>query len=115
MSKNYTNHEGLPQLHVVDECVFTGMVINIVPKGSAFLTVFDSLIIKMMEGGLTKKWNRDVVDALVAEKMMALERNHTKSRPFSLQDVQIAFYIISFGYVVAFLVFVCEVSSRKFI
>ena len=109
----YVDHEGLPLLHIVNECFASRRGVNIVQKGSAFLTIFDSTIVRMVEGGLTKKWNRDVVDALVVEKMMALSRNHTKSRPFSLKDVQIAFYVISFGYVLAFLVFVCEVSSRR--
>ena len=109
----YMDHEGLPLLHIVNECFTTFMITNIVPKGSAFLTVFNSVITRMIEGGLTKKWDRDVVDALIMEKMIALDRNHTISRPFSLEDVQIAFYVISLGYGLSFFVLLCEISSIK--
>jgi hypothetical protein len=103
LKMKYVDQDGLPLLHLLNECLSTFVLANIVPKGSAFLTVFDNVITKIVESGLTIKWNNDVVDSFTIEKMINLNRNRTNVKSFSIYDVQSAFYIIVevFSYLVA--------------
>jgi hypothetical protein len=113
MKMKYVDHDGLPLLHIVNECLSTFLLTNIVPKGSAFLTVFDNVITKIVESGLTIKWNNDIVDSLTIEKMINLNRNRTSLKSFSIYVVQSAFYIIVLGYISSFLLFLCEVLYKN--
>jgi hypothetical protein len=114
MKMKYVDQDGLPLLHILlNECLNTFVLANIVPKGSAFLTVFDNVITKTVESGLTIKWNNDVVDSLTIEKMINLNRNRTSLKSFSIYDVQSAFYIIVLGYISSFLLFLCEVLCKN--
>ncbi|KAH0819030.1 hypothetical protein GEV33_003761 [Tenebrio molitor] len=89
MKTKYVDNDGSPLLHVVDECLTTFLMGNLMPKGSAFLTVFNNVITKVTEAGLTVKWDNDIVDSLTLEKMINLSRNRTTTKPFTLYDVQI--------------------------
>jgi hypothetical protein len=113
MNMKYVDQDGLPLLHIVNECLSNFLLINIVPKGSAFLTVFDNVITRIVESGLTIKWNNDIVDSLTIEKMINLNRNRTSVISFSIYDVQSAFYIILLGYISALLLFLCEVLYKN--
>ncbi|XP_068894960.1 uncharacterized protein [Tenebrio molitor] len=113
MKMKYVDQDGLPLLHIVNECLSTFLHINIVPKGSAFLTVFDNVITRIVESGLTIKWNNDVVDSLTIEKMINMNRNRTSVKSFSIYDVQSAFYIIVMGYIFSLLLFLCEVLYKN--
>jgi phosphatidate phosphatase APP1 len=53
MKMKCVDQDGLPFLHIVKECLSTFLHINIAPKGSAFLTVFDNVITRIVESGLT--------------------------------------------------------------
>jgi hypothetical protein len=113
LKMKYVDQDGLPLLHLLNECLSTFVLANIVPKGSAFLTVFDNVITKIVESGLTIKWNNDVVDSFTIEKMINLNRNRTNVKSFSIYDVQSAFYIIVLGYISSLLLFLCEVLYKK--
>ncbi|KAJ3647497.1 hypothetical protein Zmor_019372 [Zophobas morio] len=112
LSTKYVDSEGFPRLHIVDECLNTFLVGHVVPKGSAFLTIFNNFITKMMEAGLTEKWLRDVFDSTVTEKTYILNKNKQSVKAFSMDDLQIAFYGIVVGYVGSFLVFLCELRTK---
>ncbi|KAH0821554.1 hypothetical protein GEV33_001237 [Tenebrio molitor] len=75
MKTKYVDNDGSPLLHVVDECLTTFLMGNLMPKGSAFLTVFNNVITKVTEAGLTVKWDNDIVDSLTVEQMINLSRN----------------------------------------
>jgi hypothetical protein len=96
-------------LHIVNECLSTFLVASIVPKGSAFLTVFNNIITRVVESGLTLKWNEDIINSMIIEKGMSLGKKKTRVRAFCLQDVQGAFFVIILGYGCSMLVFLCEV------
>ncbi|KAH0821647.1 hypothetical protein GEV33_001144 [Tenebrio molitor] len=49
MRTKYIDNDGLPLLHIVNECLTTCLVANIVPKGSVLLSVFNNVITKAME------------------------------------------------------------------
>jgi hypothetical protein len=108
MRTKYIDNDGLPLLHIVNECLTTCLVANIVPKGSVLLSVFNNVITKAMESGLIVKWNNDIIDSLTAEKMISLSRNRTSVRAFSLYDVQTAFYVVILGHSLSILLFLCE-------
>jgi hypothetical protein len=113
MNSKYIDQDGLPLLHIVNECLGTYLIINIVPKDSAFLTVFDNVITKSVESGLIIKWNNDIIDSLTIEKMINMNRNRTSLKSFSIYDVQSAFYIIILGYICSLLLFLCEVLYKN--
>jgi hypothetical protein len=99
MSKSiyeYVDDDGQPLLHIVNECVSSFVVATVVPKGSAFLHVFDNLIIRLYESGLATKWYRDVFDSIVIEKMVSISKKRKSVQSFSLYDTESAFYTIIF-------------------
>jgi hypothetical protein len=108
----YVDDDGLPLLHIINECLTTFLMTHVVRKGSAFLTVFNNVITKVVESGLTVKWNNDIVDSFAIEKIISLSRNRTRVNSFSLYDVQSAFYIIIIGYISSILLFMCEILYK---
>jgi hypothetical protein len=46
IQSKYTDDDGQPLLHIVDECAGNFVLANIVPEGSAFLNVFNNIIFK---------------------------------------------------------------------
>jgi hypothetical protein len=112
IKSKYTDDDGQPLLHIVDECAATFMVARIVPEGSAFLNVFNNIIVQVFENGLGWKWTRDVVDSILTEKLMERKKNKKSVRSFSLHDFQSAFYVIVFGHACLVLVLLCEIVSK---
>ncbi|KAH0815784.1 hypothetical protein GEV33_007007 [Tenebrio molitor] len=98
MKTRYVDNDGLPLLHIVDECLATFLLGTVMPKDSAFLTVFNNVITQVTEAGLTVKWNNDIVASLTVEKMISLNRNRPTTKPFKLYDVQTAFYVVILGH-----------------
>jgi hypothetical protein len=114
MSKSiYVDDDGQPLLHIVNECVSSFVVATIVPKGSAFLHVFDNLIIRLYESGLTTKWYRDVFDSIVIEKMISISKKRKSVQSFSLYDTESAFYTIILGYVCSLVVLLGEILWKR--
>ncbi|RZC37862.1 hypothetical protein BDFB_004727 [Asbolus verrucosus] len=113
IKSKYVDEAGLPLLHIVDECVTTFLTANIVPKGSAFLTVFNNVIMRLHESGLTSKWYDDVVDSMIAEKMISLSKSQKDVKSFSLYDVQSAFYLIVLGDFCSVIVFFGELLLKR--
>ncbi|KAH0818167.1 hypothetical protein GEV33_004624 [Tenebrio molitor] len=93
----YVDDDGQPLLHIVNECVSTFKIATLVPKESAFLNVFDDVIIKLYESGLTWKWYNDMFDSIVAEKMIRISKKRKRVKSFSLRDTESAFCIIALG------------------
>jgi hypothetical protein len=110
----YVDDDGQPLLHVVNECVSTFKVATTVPKGSAFLNVFDNIIIKLHESGLTWKWFNDMLDSIVAEKMISISKKRKSLKSFSLHDTESAFYIIILGLGCSVVVFLGEILHKTF-
>lgn len=107
----YLGHEGVSPLHIVEENLATFLTTGLVPKGSPFLIVFNYVITSMFEAGLTKKWYNDVVDSMVIEHKHKIEDSE-EFEPFSLEDIQAAFYVIAFGYCGSVFVFLCEIFFK---
>jgi hypothetical protein len=114
VSRNkYVDDDGQALLHIVKECVGTYAVSTIVPKGSAFLKVFNSIIIKLFEGGFTMKWLNNLLDSIAAEKMIRKSKKHTSVKSFSLHDIESAFHILILGNICCVLVFFSEIVWKR--
>ena len=113
IKSQYVDEEGAPLLHVVDECLAHFLMAHIVQKGSPFLPVFNNLIKRVVEAGLTLKWHQDVLDSMEIEKMISLNKQGENVQGFTLYDLQIAFYLLVLGIVAAFLVFFVELLTRR--
>jgi hypothetical protein len=114
IQSKYTDDDGQPLLHIVDECAGNFVLANIVPEGSAFLNVFNNIIFKVHESGLTWKWMNDILDSVLAEVMMKRYKNqHKKNRSISLRDIQSAFYVIVLGHACSILLFLGELVSKR--
>jgi hypothetical protein len=110
----YVDDDGQPLLHIVNECVSTFKIATLVPKGSAFLNVFDDVIIKLYESGLTWKWYNDMFDSIVAEKIIRISKKRKSVKSFSLRDTESAFCIIALGLACSVVVFLGEILHKTF-
>lgn len=112
INDQFLDDNGLPLVHIVEQCVTGHFISFIVPKGSPFIRKFNS-IIKMLNGaGFSKKWYGDVAKNFVySGKGSALRMSD--DRVLDLGDVQTAFYLLAMGLGVSFFVFLWEVWRRR--
>lgn len=110
---NYVNEDGTPRIHIMSECLASYLISYIVPKGSALLNAFNKVILRLVQSGLTLKWYNDVEFSIVLEKLMKLYGIKTLWRPFSLYNIQSAFFIWLLGTGFSIFVFVVETLFRK--
>jgi hypothetical protein len=110
---HYLDEDGTPLLHIVNECFTSYFISYIVPRGSALLHIFDRVILKFVESGLTTKWYRDIEDSMLLERLIKLNKNKTLWAPFSLRDLQGAFSVWIIMSLFTMLVFFCEVLLRS--
>jgi hypothetical protein len=113
IKSRYLDDDGLPLLHIVNECVTTFLTANIVPANSPYIAIFNEIITKLFESGLTSKWYNDVFDSMVTEKLINLNKNREKTQSISLYDAQSAFHLILVGHICSILVFLGEILSKK--
>ncbi|GLV40561.1 Ionotropic receptor 10a [Carabus blaptoides fortunei] len=100
--------DGMEMLHVTNECPWSYYLAYIVPRGSPYLPVFDMLITTFREAGLINKWSLDTTDAFILEKRVPPTMASDILKPFTLTDMQTAFFLLSFGLAIAMLVFLVE-------
>ena len=108
----YLGVEGSPLLHIVNECLHSFLIVNVLQKGSPFLKTFNNVIAKLVEGGLPQKWYNDGLEAGSREKL--LEKNIEEFKRIGyLDDVQLAFHVLALGYLVSALAFLHERFRMK--
>jgi hypothetical protein len=110
---HYLDEDGTPLLHIVNECFTSYFISYIVPRGSALLHIFDKVIVKFVESGLTSKWYRDIEDSMLLERLINLNKNKTLWAPFNLRDLQGAFFVWMIMSLFTVLVFFSEVLLPK--
>ncbi|KAJ3647503.1 hypothetical protein Zmor_019377 [Zophobas morio] len=103
----YTGKDGVPLLHMVRECHSSFLIVDIVPKGSPFLFAFNSVIMRLFEGGFTSKWYRDVSSSIETEATKGLDRGISFAS-FTIYDMQAAFRVMVLGHGCSMVVFVLE-------
>lgn len=113
ISAVYLNSNGEKLLYLTKICPLSYILGYIVPRGSTYLSSFNSVIAKLVEGGFAQKWHSDVAyDMIIRTNFKNLV--NTSVRAFDLRDVQVAFYILFCGSVVSCLVFAVELLCRDF-
>ncbi|KAK9887161.1 hypothetical protein WA026_020612 [Henosepilachna vigintioctopunctata] len=110
---NFTNDEGRPLLHVVEECPISYFITYIVPLGSPYIKRINELIMEFSEAGLIEYWYSSMVENLIKGKTIHEHRVHfEKRRPFSMKDVEFSFFILYAGLTLSIIVFSLELSAR---
>ena len=109
----YLSADGTPLLHVVNECFTSYFISYIVPRGSALLNIFDVILLRLVESGLTSKWYQDVEYSITTEELMNLNHRKKLWRAFNLFDLQAAFFLWVVGVNYATLTLFCELFFSK--
>ncbi|KAJ3647491.1 hypothetical protein Zmor_019367 [Zophobas morio] len=104
----FVGQDGVPLLHIAKETLTTHLTTSVVPKGSPYLVIFNRVIRKLIEGGLISKWYDDVVESLIIEHSSQTIKDQP-FKPFAVEDVQAAFYVIVVGYGTSAFIFFCEI------
>lgn len=107
----YTKEDGVPLLHILNECHGSLLLVYIVPKYSPFLDAFNKIIIRFFESGFFAKWYEDILHGFVIEVVKA--QKYKEIHPISLNDVQVAFFVLFFGWILSSLIFFTEVGINK--
>lgn len=105
----YTYPDETPMIHIVKQCPRRYYLAQVVRKDWPFLKKFNRFYQYIEEAGLNMKWY-DLVDySLIAEKLINTPMIRApKLQPFSLYDLQVAFYIYFLGLILCFSTFLFE-------
>ena len=103
-------------LHITDECPITYMASYLVPKGSIYLPSINNIVSRLYEGGLTDWWQDKAWDLLYLPYRFHYGKDTKKVeilKPFSLEDVFLAFIILLVGLNVGVIIFIIEFVVYK--
>lgn len=106
----YILPDGTKLMHMVEECPAYYYLAYILPKRTPYLQVFNSFFHKVIESGLTEKWNWDSTDIKTKLSYTKSQLKQKTLKLFSLSDLQLAFYILATGMLFSALVFGAELS-----
>lgn len=109
ISTTYKKNDGYPMLHLMKKCVSSSYLGYIVPKGCPYLNRLSRTINGFAESGLIEKWYEDVMEALMMESLRNSSCSDEELKPFDLEDVQAAFYILILGQFCATITLVFEI------
>lgn len=111
LKTKYLGDNGEPLLHIVKECPISYSVAYIVPKGSAYLPRFNSILLQLLDGGFISKWYSDVVDTILLENQFKKTLIEPIQRAFNFYDLQSAFLILTLGCLISVAVFLGELYA----
>lgn len=109
--------DGYPLLHLMKKCPSSVFIAYVVPNGSPYLNRFNFILYKFSEAGLLEKWYRDVIDALIWDK---LKRDsfylNDDQKAINFNDVKAAFCLLTIGLFVGCIVLIVErrIFKNKF-
>jgi hypothetical protein len=99
------------KLHLISECARRYRIAYIVPKGFYFLEEVNEILLRIGEAGIVRK-----IIGLVSFKSNLLyainNREKSKKKVFTLNDLQLAFYVLIIGYVISLLTFFLEIVVK---
>ncbi|PSN31720.1 Ionotropic receptor 875 [Blattella germanica] len=107
--KKYTK-DGYPLLHWVKENILTSYSVYEVPRNSRYLHKFNVVITRLVESGIRRKWDNDVLYQAMLQGNITNEVSPKTARiqSLSLYHMQTAFYILSIGLFGSLLEFAIE-------
>jgi hypothetical protein len=105
--------KGIPQLHLVQECLSWYVEAYEVRRESPFLPYFNFLISGVIESGLSKKWRDDDQSAVAGQKRRMIQASNQKVI-LQLSHLQAAFFTLIIGLFISILVFLWECGLFSF-
>lgn len=110
VNNRYLDEEGNPRLHIVDECIRSYFLAYITPSGSPYIYYINYVLSKLTEAGLTKKWLKDIINAIELESQnILLQGGHSGRRKLNNEDLYIAYIVLLTGYIFSILIFLKEI------
>ncbi|GFG31020.1 hypothetical protein Cfor_05045 [Coptotermes formosanus] len=98
-------------LHCVQECPMIYFSSYMVPRGSSYLKDINTIVGRLFEGGLIRKWYYDAIyETCLPIRLRSANRGigDFKQKRFSLNDLLIAFMVLIFGLGLGALVLLME-------
>lgn len=114
MKVRHIGDNGEPVLHLVDECLTVYLCGLLVHKGSPLIDPINNIVGKLRGNGVFKKWEVDVMDSLMREKMMNLTRNEKSQKILTLYDLKSSFYLLLYGWGVSTATLFVEILNDRY-
>ncbi|XP_046998173.1 ionotropic receptor 21a-like [Schistocerca americana] len=109
-SRHYVRN-GFPLLHLTKECPLPAVVAFATQKYSPLQPRFDSLIRRIVEAGLYKKWQKNTLDESIAAGDLLLISNRegkADTERITMSHLQMPFYLLFLGYFLSSVLFFTE-------
>jgi hypothetical protein len=105
-----------PLLHFVQECPIIYFSSYVVPKGSPYLKVINTIVGRLFESGLIRKWYYDAIYEIYLPIRLEAGRDigDSKQKEFTLRDLLVAFVVLILGCGLSGAAFLMEFCLRKF-
>ncbi|XP_045128433.1 ionotropic receptor 21a-like [Portunus trituberculatus] len=109
IAANFTNRLGEETLHVMRECFQAYRIALVMPKKSPYKPNFDAVVVQVVEAGLIRHWNEDI---LRRSRRVSTEEpeDADNERQFTVDDLQGAWLILALGYLTALTAFLVELA-----
>jgi hypothetical protein len=116
----YQASDGSPLLHVVRECPRHYLLGYLMPRGSPYLPYINDGIARLVEAGIVEHWKEitpsnagthDRFNFSYLREIAAINKENSKA--FSLEDLQLAFYILAVGLSGSVTIFCFEILGKK--
>lgn len=104
---NFTDKDGQPKLHVVNECPRSYHLAYIVYKDFPLLYHLNKFFQKTVEAGLNDKWYYDTEFAMLL-KSRQKEEDAVTTKKLTIVDVQTSFWFLVISLVMSIVVFFTE-------
>lgn len=101
--------DGVPQLHLMRECLSWYVEAYEVRRDSPFLPYVNLLISRAVESGLTRKWRNDVQSTVLSQERR-LHRASNQKVALQLMHFQAAFLSLVIGLAISVVVFLWEIK-----
>jgi hypothetical protein len=103
-------------LHFVQECPIIYFSSYVVPKGSPYLKDINTIVGRLFESGLIRKWYYDAIYEIYLPIRLEAGRGieDSKQKEFSFRDLLIAFVVLILGCGLGGAAFLMEFCLRKF-
>lgn len=99
-------------LHTMKQCLGSFFISYVLPKNSPYKWRIDDIISRVESSGLVIKWNRDATK-YIFKKYKRHKKNRVHSRVFSLHDLEVAFFVLTFGLLCSTAVLIVEILTPK--
>jgi ABC-type amino acid transport substrate-binding protein len=106
----YIDRNGRPLLQILPQDVLSYHIVMILPKGHILLERFNELISRIVENGLTVKWQKDILSAGTNGRT---PQEVASERRLSMSHLQSLFVFLLIGEVLALFTLIAEVITCK--